>query len=144
MPPEAQVAEREFSRPRARLEDHSHEWRRHPGRGPRDFAKSSRSHRRVQRVPLRDRFEASANRWEEETAFESVLPLILCHPDYMRVIAMGTKALPLILSRMKDRPAPWFSALEAITGQNPAQGEETLAGATEAWLQWGRTAGLVR
>lgn len=143
-PPETLVAEREFSAPHVRLEEDPHEWRPRRKHGRHEYARRHRPGRQVRAVSLRQRFNRLADRWEEDTAFESITPVILCHPDYLSIIALGEKVVPLILSRMVVQPAPWFSALGALTGQNPARDQDTLIGATNAWLQWGREASLMR
>ncbi len=88
-------------------------------------------------------FEDLADRWETETALESIVVKKAMHPTYQRIIGMGSPAVPLILRRLGREPRQWFWALTAITGEDPARGETTLAGASEAWLRWGRERGLV-
>lgn len=88
-------------------------------------------------------FEELADRWETETAFESVVSRKAMHPAYQRIIGMGDQAVPLILKRLQRMPRQWFWALTAITGEDPALGETTLDGASAAWLTWGRERGLV-
>jgi hypothetical protein len=63
------------------------------------------------------------------------------HEAYQRIIGMGPPAIPLILGEMQQRPDHWFMALHLLTGVDPAVGEETGAGATSAWLRWGRSNG---
>jgi hypothetical protein len=65
------------------------------------------------------------------------------HPAYQRIIGMGPPAVPLILARLREQAAQWFWALTAITGEDPAEDETTIEGATSAWLEWGRARGLV-
>lgn len=64
-------------------------------------------------------------------------------PSYQRIVAMGARAVPLILSEMEregDEPDQWFWALHAITGADPvpfdARGD--VVQMAEAWLEWGR------
>lgn len=66
------------------------------------------------------------------------------HPAYQRIIGMGGPGVPLLLDRLRRQPAQWFWALTAMTGEDPALGEDTLEGAREAWLRWGREQDLPR
>lgn len=88
-------------------------------------------------------FNDLADRWEAETALESVAARKATHPAYQRIIGMGYPAVPLILGRLQREPRQWFWALTAITGEDPAHGETTADGATDTWLRWGRERGLV-
>jgi hypothetical protein len=83
-------------------------------------------------------FERLADQWESETAFESIVPQKVLHPAYQRIIGMGTPAIRLVLNRLRDKPAQWFWALTAMTGSDPASDQDTVEGAREAWLRWGR------
>lgn len=88
-------------------------------------------------------FEQLADRWEAETALESVVTRKAMHAAYQRIIGMGNAAVPWILARLQRTPGQWFWALTAITGEDPASGQETVQGASTAWIQWGRTQGLL-
>jgi hypothetical protein len=96
-----------------------------------------------QRAAVVGLFEALADRWEAETALESVVTRKATHPSYQRIIGMGEPAVPLILRRLEREPRQWFWALTAITGEDPAHGETTAEGASRAWLRWGRERGFV-
>jgi hypothetical protein len=52
--------------------------------------------------------------------------------------------VPLILQELQLRPAPWFWALRAITGVDPAAGIEEFDAAAEAWFTWGRRQRLLQ
>jgi len=92
--------------------------------------------RRANRVSVEITFENLADQWETETVFESIVTRKAMHPAYQRIIGMGPAVVPLILRRLRREPAQWFWALTAITGKDPALGEETVEGATAAWLAW--------
>lgn len=97
----------------------------------------------LKRVSLEGRFEGLADRWESETAFESIVTRKAMDPSYQRIIGMGGQVVPLILRRLQHEPRQWFWALTAITGEDPALGQTSIASASEAWLSWGRERGLV-
>jgi hypothetical protein len=89
-------------------------------------------------------FERLADQWEADTAFESLVTTKAMHPAYQRIIGMGEAAVPFVLARLQREPGQWFWALTAMTGQDPAQGEDTLEGARAAWLRWGSERNMVR
>ncbi|HEY8796270.1 MAG TPA: hypothetical protein VIO85_00245 [Candidatus Dormibacteraeota bacterium] len=87
-------------------------------------------------------FAALVDQWRADTQFLSGAAIEL-HPAYLRIIGMGEKAVPLILTEMSRNGDHWFWALEAITGENPARDSRTVPEATEAWLRWGKVRQLV-
>lgn len=91
-----------------------------------------------------DLFERLADQWESETAFESIVPQKALHSAYQRIIGMGEPAVPLVLNRLREKPGQWFWALTAMTGADPAAGQDTVEGARAAWLRWGRQDELSR
>lgn len=95
---------------------------------------------RAGRVNAEVTFENLADQWETETVFESVVTRKALHPAYQRIIGMGPTVVPFILRRLRREPAQWFWALTAITGEDPAFGEDTVEGAAAAWLAWAEAA----
>ena len=65
------------------------------------------------------RFQLLAEKWKEESKFFSFAKDSVQLPDYQSIIVMGKTALPYILEDMQKQPNHWFSALKAITGENP-------------------------
>ena len=64
--------------------------------------------------------------------------------SHLRIIGMGEAALPLIFAQFEregDDPDHWFTALEAITDEDPVS--ENSRGDTvsmaEEWLSWAKT-----
>jgi hypothetical protein len=94
-------------------------------------------------IDLETDFQTHAQKWLEEMRFSSSVEEMAMYPSYQRIIGMGRQVVPLILRELRDRPNHWFWALNAITGEDPAQGEETQVGARDAWLGWGRQQGLI-
>lgn len=94
-------------------------------------------------VELEVLFEDLADKWELETAFESVVTRQAMHPAYQRIIGLGSPAVPLILRRLQREPRQWFWALTAITGEDPAKEILSPGAAAEAWLRWGWDRGLI-
>lgn len=65
-------------------------------------------------------------------------------PNYLRIIGMGVRAVPCILRQIRNEmlvgePDHWFTALWAITGENPVPEESQgrIREMARAWLAWG-------
>ena len=96
-------------------------------------------------------FEQLAERWKAETAHHSNPTIILGHPAYKAIIELGQSfgvldVTRLILERIqRTGEAHWWTALTAITGDNPLTSEE--AGNVQAhnqrWLEWGMQRGYL-
>ena len=101
------------------------------------------------------RFAALAATWKEETKFFSRVDKMVNHPAYQEIIAMGERAVPLILAELERNGDHWFIALHRITGADPPipeghKGNRVVApgwvgfdikGMQAAWLAWGREKG---
>ena len=92
---------------------------------------------------LASRFQELAETWRRETGFMSFLHRRLLHPAYQHIVGMGWAAVPLILAELERRPDHWLWALQAITGEEPAQGSTSFADAVKVWLKWGRKRSLL-
>jgi hypothetical protein len=90
-------------------------------------------------------FRLLANEWYEETGPESSLTRITANPNYLRIIALGRRAIPLILRELQKQPAPWFVALRALTGEENVgkQHAGNFAKIAREWTQWGKTNGYL-
>jgi hypothetical protein len=92
-------------------------------------------------VEDRSRFEQLVTKWRgERGATSSTIDIVLC-PSYQSIIAMGEKAIPLILGQMRaegDDPDQWFWALQVLTGQDPVDEEDegNFRKMAQAWLGW--------
>ena len=100
---------------------------------------------------LEDRFENLVDVWHEETDLHSSLVKVVSHPAYLNIVAMGQKAVPLILREMRRRPGHWLPAIQALAtagdllaeGENPAAGSSTSSQARAAWVKWGESKGYL-
>lgn len=86
-------------------------------------------------------FAQLVNQWHQEIGITSSISRIVTCPSYLRIIAMGKLALPLILNDLRlhrDDPDFWFVALEAITGEDPVPDEACgdSVKMAEAWLAY--------
>lgn len=89
------------------------------------------------------KFQRLAAQWRRDTRFVSVVRKKITHPAYLKIIGMGSDALPFILKDLDDRPADWIPALISITDENPANPDDTFEQAVKAWLKWGRDRNLL-
>ncbi len=94
----------------------------------------------------RERFEALADRWEEETFFHSNSSLKNAHPALQEIVSMGPPMVPLILERMRSQGGRWFEALAQITGADQISPADygNIATMQNSWLQWGERNGYVQ
>lgn len=90
-------------------------------------------------------FNEYKREWKNDKRYLSSLTDITSLPSYLRIIAMGRKALFLIFEELEDEPDYWFAALRAIFesgGQNidpvNAADRGNLPRMSEAWLRWAR------
>ena len=100
---------------------------------------------------LESTFNVLADKWEEETAFYSLLSQMVQHYSYQLILSIGEEAIPLILRRIERKGGLWYHALETISGMPTPAGVAELETkgwhavkvneANAAWLQWGKEQG---
>jgi len=93
-----------------------------------------------QTTDIASEFQALADQWKQDILGISSVSDIVMHPAYQRIMAMGKRALPLILQQLRRELDHWFYALEFITGsegKDVAKSADTLEDARSAWLEWG-------
>lgn len=88
-------------------------------------------------------FHHLVEQWQEDTLYDSSLEAIWFHPAYQTIMAMGEKALPLILKELEKQSGHWSYALSHIVRQDVGKGAATLEDARRRWLEWGRASGLI-
>ena len=89
------------------------------------------------------KFRRLADQWLRETEHASSFKQACMRPSYQRIIGMGPAVVPYLLRELERNPDHWFWALNAITEEDPARAEDSLDGAKEAWLWWGREKGYL-
>src|SRR5258708_5364264 len=94
--------------------------------------------RAIAAADLEQEFQRLANIWRAETGPSSFVSRMVRHPAYQQVIDLGPAVIPLILRELASDPDYWFTALKALTGEDPTQPGDNFCGATDAWLRWGR------
>jgi hypothetical protein len=95
---------------------------------------------------LAEEFAHLARRWREDTRFVSASHGLVEHWAYQRIIGLGPDVVPLVLEELRGSGGQWFWALRALTGVDPVRDEQRgdVSAMREAWLDWGRRAGLIR
>jgi len=95
---------------------------------------------------LQERFEQLKNQWKVQSKYLSNTAQMAMLWSYQQIIGMGAPVLPLILAELLHETDHWFWALEAIAGENPVPAEAAgdVAASADAWLEWGRSKGLLR
>jgi hypothetical protein len=88
-------------------------------------------------------FEQLADQWEMDTELSSRSSDAARHPAYQQIIGIGPAALPLLLTRLRDKPGHWFWALAAIAREDPAEGASSFDEARKIWLNWGQERNLI-
>jgi hypothetical protein len=93
---------------------------------------------------LEEEFRELSARWRDETEHLSSTD-VFTHPDYQRIIGLGSAIVPALLRDLSRTGAHWFWALRAITGENPVPAEDAgkVRKMIQAWLAWGEARGLV-
>ncbi len=90
-----------------------------------------------------------AKSWHiERGSASSVTAIVMCK-SYLRIIAMGKRAIPLIMRRLQqegDEPDMWFVALQMLTNENPSSASVrgNFKNMAEAWIEWGQRNGYAR
>lgn len=88
-------------------------------------------------------FQALAEVWRQGTRGAPFVITRVTHWAYQRIIGMGPTALPLILRELDRQTDHWYWALNAITGEDPAEGVVNFEEAATRWREWGRRVGLL-
>lgn len=112
------------------------------------LAKAIQERRQDDQHLLAKSFHENVDRWKDETAHLSSITKALAHPSYLRIIGLANKSTDhsierLLLHELEAEPDHWFAALTAITGEDPVKPEDDFDGAVNAWLQWGKTRGII-
>jgi hypothetical protein len=89
------------------------------------------------------RFQEFAEGWKTEKTLISSMSEIEASSNYQAIIALGDGVIPLLLKELARDPDYWFTALQAITGEDPVPEKDRgdLEQMTNHWLEWGRRGG---
>ena len=89
---------------------------------------------------LEREFRQLTDQWYAETRFLSSTSEIVSKETYYQIVALGRRAIPLILRELQERGGHWFLALRALTKDDPVNPQDrgNMRRMTQAWLDWGR------
>ena len=95
---------------------------------------------------IEERFAALANRWHEETDFLSSPSSITNNYNYLKILSMGKRVIPMILEDLKERGGLWYPALRILSEEDPVpiEARGDVEQMKKAWLQWGRERGYIK
>ena len=87
---------------------------------------------------LKKKFDTYSAIWRNETMFSSSITEITNNSAYRSIIGLGTEVIPLIIKDLEINENHWFSALEALTGENPIKKEHRgiVKFMKNDWLDW--------
>ena len=105
---------------------------------------SNDAKQRVRTESIRAEFEALSKKWQRETKYLSLISKVVVHPAYLRIIGMGEPAIQLVLESLRDKPAHWFVALQAMSGASPCTISASPSEARIEWLEWGKSQGYIK
>jgi hypothetical protein len=86
---------------------------------------------------VNNRFLYLYQKWKAETIGVSSVSKIVLNPNYLKIIAIGEPAIPLILASLSEKPDHWFTALSALTDDVPTSPSDNFDEAIKKWLEWG-------
>jgi hypothetical protein len=92
---------------------------------------------------LERKFSQLSRQWKHETGHFSVIARRYQFPAYKAIMDMKSAAIPLILKELKREPDRWFSALQELTGENPAKDAINFYEAVDNWIAWGVSKGMI-
>jgi hypothetical protein len=91
-------------------------------------------------------FTNLATNWKAETRACSSINQKTEHPAFLRIIALGPDAIPLILAELQRETDHWFPALKRISNADPVPPHfrGNVEEMRNAWLRWGRKRKLLK
>jgi hypothetical protein len=89
------------------------------------------------------RFIRLRDEWKQKRGPDSSAARLAMHPAYLKIIGMGSDAIPFLLRELEHHPDLWFVALRSITEVDPVPDEirGNVAAMAAAWLKWGKDLG---
>ncbi|SRR6266545_3508993 len=92
---------------------------------------------------IKTQFDVLAEELAADGAGVSNTRSLLSHPAYLGILALGERAIPLLLNRLESpgaRPI-WLTLLGSLTTFQPGAGTETIEEAAAHWVSWGKLHG---
>jgi hypothetical protein len=94
----------------------------------------------------KQKFDELTGRWIKETGHFSLERQQIANLSFLKIIAMGEKVLPLILTELGRRPMQgWLTALQVISDRDDITSSATsFREAIECWVNWGKDNGYLK
>jgi len=90
-------------------------------------------------------FRHHVERWRKEASAYSSITRKIAHPDYLAIVGMQKKVIPLLLRELAERPTYWFAALRTLAkDEQPPEEPTSFDEAVKAWLDWGEKRGYLQ
>ena len=83
-------------------------------------------------------FEDLKNKWWVESSIYSNPRNLYTNENYKKIISLGKKIVPILISDLNTPNGDWFQALQEITGESPIL-EENIGDVTKMaqyWKNW--------
>ncbi len=92
---------------------------------------------------LEPKFNSLVAQWKPAVEAMSSVTTMVLHPAYQQIIALGPRAIPLLLRELDRELDHWFWALRVLTRENPVPAgiRGNMGAMREAWLAWGKSEG---
>ncbi len=92
---------------------------------------------------LEREFNSLVAQWKPDTEVTSSVTEMVLHPAYQEIIALGPRAIPLLLRELERELDHWFWALRVLAREDPVPEKYrgNMPAMREAWLAWGRSRG---
>ena len=89
------------------------------------------------------KFVRLRDEWKKKRGPDSSPAKLTAHPAYLKIIGLGTRAVPYLLRELQTDPDLWFAALRAITEADPVANEirGNVGAMATAWLTWAKDHG---
>lgn len=86
------------------------------------------------------RFRVLVRQWRMATAHLSSSSMLYSNASFLEIVAMGHKAVPLIIEELERQPDLLVAALPMITHEDPVSSDERgdIYAMAVAWIAWHR------
>lgn len=86
---------------------------------------------------LRETFERLKRAWVEKSEHMSVVADMVLLDEYLEIIGLGPRVIPLIIETLRNEGGHWFFALKALAGGvDHAAGAKTVKEGRKRWIEW--------
>ena len=94
-------------------------------------------HRQNRELDFRYMFDTLRSQWVADTMHVSSSRVLIEHPAYQAIIALGKPMVPYLIEDLKNAGGHWFCALEEITGYFlPNSKHLDLMELRKVWMEW--------